>query len=428
MLKSLLKKFSNPKETVQIPDGRNMQVEKIIVPKSAMDALQTDPYKLVQSVVDYVNYLMEVGRFNRFEIPFEAIQAYHCDYYLAQVNNGGHAQFVGNSRANLTYTLADILAGLSAMGADCYLELATKMERWIHANPKVASEQTGFEGGIAPELEQLDIPFYELNQNQPLYKLNAEWIATRPNLMVVDDAEMGRVMEATIRLNPELDTRNITADIIKLNHMLSDPMWLGLGLAGVSAENVEPLIQIGSGSQMNIQGNDVTCWTVVTTKGRRFGVVNGTGAALFERIEGNNPHLPRNITPETIKDVSLDDVLAFEAPKVGEMISAASSESIRVIKLICEGLNVGAAISLLMGKMNPASQITSASVRSGGPDKDGALSVSIALVADNATKAYTIVVDEENAWLLAEPGHAVLATATYDEIDRYSAKYLETSA
>ena len=41
------------------------------------------------------------------------MQAYHADYYLALVNNGGHSQFIRNTGvAMLPTTSADALAGL----------------------------------------------------------------------------------------------------------------------------------------------------------------------------------------------------------------------------------------------------------------------------------------------------------------------------
>src|SRR3954452_22579319 len=101
-------------EGTMIVDGC---LTKVVVPRKALEAAQ-DPEKadyLTGAVVDYVNQIQRVGVFTRGELPAAAMQAYHADYYLAQVNNGGHSQFIGNTGiAMLPTTSGDALAGLEA--------------------------------------------------------------------------------------------------------------------------------------------------------------------------------------------------------------------------------------------------------------------------------------------------------------------------
>jgi hypothetical protein len=85
---------------------------KIIVPENAYRS--ESPAELVQAVVNFVNFALRQAYFNRDEIAQNAMRAYHVDFYLAQVNNGGHAQFAANSNM-LDVILKDVGEGLDAM-------------------------------------------------------------------------------------------------------------------------------------------------------------------------------------------------------------------------------------------------------------------------------------------------------------------------
>jgi hypothetical protein len=71
-------------------------VAPIVVRKSAFD--NPDDTKIVGAVVDYINILRQQGAYLNSEMPENALRAYYVDHYLAQVMNGGHSQFIHNSR------------------------------------------------------------------------------------------------------------------------------------------------------------------------------------------------------------------------------------------------------------------------------------------------------------------------------------------
>ncbi|MGV7215459.1 DMP19 family protein [Bradyrhizobium sp. UFLA05-112] len=96
------------------------RLSTVVVPSDALEAASNPEkaYYLTCAIVDFVNAIQRVGIYARHEMPAVAMQAYHADYYLAQVNNGGHSQFIGNTGANqLPTTSEDALAALKAMGA-----------------------------------------------------------------------------------------------------------------------------------------------------------------------------------------------------------------------------------------------------------------------------------------------------------------------
>lgn len=119
----------------------------VVVPRNALEAAR-EPDKaeyLTCAVVDYVNEIQRIGIYMGDELPAAAMQAYHADYYLAQVINGGHRQFIGNTGAEmLPTTSGDALAGLKAMGASAQHQILLEMMAWVEANPGAAATQNGF--------------------------------------------------------------------------------------------------------------------------------------------------------------------------------------------------------------------------------------------------------------------------------------------
>lgn len=394
-----------------------------MVPQSAMDKLPSDPYPMVQSIVDFTNHLTQVGRFNRTEIPTAAMQAYHCDFFLAQVLNGGHAQFVGNSGALLGPILDDVVAGLQAMGAQDYLTSVQVMVDWIAANPEEASLQTGFTGGIAPELKALDAPFFEMNRAQPLQRHIADWIAAQPNLKVIDDMSLPTALSAMMQMNPEYETRDTALEILTLEQMFNDPLRMGLGMAGATAPTLEPIVAIAGGAQMQLDGVAQTVWSVHSATSGRFGTVTDQAATLYERIEHDNGHLGLISGPYDLKNLNLDDIKTYRTPEVGAVINTVPKDTILAAQKLCAQLDAAASISLLVRKLNGPCKIDYASVRSAGPDDLGRVGVSVCLITDGARRAMSAVIREDGAMLLSEPRHETLSVVTRAEIDAHLHRY-----
>ncbi|WP_068117013.1 DMP19 family protein [Tropicimonas marinistellae] len=426
MLQKLFSRLRPATETdVHETTERARQLRHIVVPKSALDTAESDPFRIVGAVVDYVNHLVSSGHYTRDEIPPEAIQAYHCDYYYAQVTNGGHAQFVGNSLRNLEFVLSDIDEGLRTAGADDYLAIFAKMGEWILANPKDARKQTGFEGGIAPELEALDAPFYALDDNPGMTEYLARWISGLPNLKIVEDDALPTVMREITARHSDRDPEAIARDIARISMQLTDPTHLGFGLVGASKSPPEPLVQLGGASQMRIsEHREDQVFVLRTVAGPRFGVQSARGFELFERIEGDNSHLPRLSSPQDLADVSLDEVLSFHPPTVGPRLAYVPRKMAEVAALVCERFRAAAAIDLMLRSLPRTPEIDYVSVRSVGKGSDGKIGTTILVVADKARTAFCAVIEAGDAKLLAEPSHDVLVTATRAEIEEHARTYM----
>ncbi|ONG50031.1 hypothetical protein BKE38_19785 [Pseudoroseomonas deserti] len=164
-----------------------MHVQTILVKQSSLNDPQ--PFALVGDTVDFVNTLQAHGAFLPEELPRDALRAYHCDDYLAQVMNGGHGQFVGNRRWPEPM-IRDIAEGLAAMQAEPYARIFAELRTIVARHGSWEQAET------APELEALDDRFFALDAYQTFSPRIAAWLRGLPILEPVPDADLPARLEA----------------------------------------------------------------------------------------------------------------------------------------------------------------------------------------------------------------------------------------
>lgn len=328
----------------------------IIIRESSLKSPEADAWVLVSAIVDYVNAMFSHGLYQRDELPQHAIQAYHADYYLAQVNNGGHSQFVHNAGDNQHYVFRDAAQGLKAMGADAHGEVLAHLVDWVDQNPGSAEQQTGFIGGRDPYLDQLDEKFDAAEKLAAMAHLSAQWIKSWPELRVVaDDAYKDTIKDLCLK-NPQREKRLIRARILKLHHWMTDPLHVALGLAATAVEPLECLVNIRSawgGDNAEIDGETQLVWTLATTKGLRFGVVTQNWSGLYEYIEHNNPDMPSPDDAEGLSAAIRDGRMSqFKPPQRGRQLSQVPIEANQKIMRLAEQTHASAAADLLLREAN----------------------------------------------------------------------------
>jgi len=199
-----IKSFFRPPPVKQ--GAASCLVRDIAVPQTAVEAAAAQPAALVQATVNFVNALTGEAHYELGEIPAEAVQAYFCDYYLAQVNNGGHSQFVHNARMD-PVAMDAIDTGLHAMNASELHAIFREMLDWASEHPQDAARQTGFEGGRAPELDVLDKRFYAAEAETPMTTLSAQWLLALKKLHPVPDGELAQRIADARQMNLHLETK-----------------------------------------------------------------------------------------------------------------------------------------------------------------------------------------------------------------------------
>lgn len=270
----------------QTPGGAG-KLTTVIVPRSTIEkAGEPGDYALIQGVINFVNGMMQQGLYARFELIDKALQAFHSDFYLAQVLNGGHSQFIHNCFQNLPIVIEDVRAGLTAMNARAHLAIFEQAAAWIIANPEEVKKQTGFEGGRAPLLDELDTQFYKANKEQSIIQLSSLWIKSWPELRPVDDADYPEAMRRVVMLNPLRKERLLAASVRNLITQTFDRFQVAVGLACASGPNVEIKLSIHGGTMMLVEGKEQMAFYVRTNAPQaRYCVVTDDYAAAYERIE-----------------------------------------------------------------------------------------------------------------------------------------------
>jgi hypothetical protein len=155
--------------------------------------------------------------FRRDELPQDALRAFHVDYYIAQVNNGGHGQFAHNSRWD-EQVLRDIGEGLAAIGVAEATEIFKSFQTYAVLEPARfhrTLDGAGF-GAIDPFVEKLDQRFFA-GVGKALAEALRQWIAGQPSLRPLDDAHYREAMHNLPAQNPEYAARK-TATAAELEH------------------------------------------------------------------------------------------------------------------------------------------------------------------------------------------------------------------
>jgi hypothetical protein len=236
-----------------------------------------DAQELVQSNIEFVGILFS-KLLRPAEISHDAFVSYYIDYYLAQVNNGGFAQFVFNSGWD-TRVVALIREGLRAIGADGHAAL---FERGAADVAGLGERLDTFRSselfGDNPERDELDgisDAFYGLERSESLMELNAQWIRTRPDLVVVDDhGYAAQVMHRSSRIT-DLEARRAEA-------FEAQPEYMKL-IRRLCAEAGHTLSYVTGGDLNHVyQGATTMTWHFITNHGHHFMVQADDKAIMFD--------------------------------------------------------------------------------------------------------------------------------------------------
>jgi hypothetical protein len=320
----------------------------VIVNRSALaKAGEPGNYALIQAVVNFTNAMTGDGLYTRFELPEKALQAFHADFYLAQVLNGGHSQFIHNSFGNLPFVITDVRAGLAGMRAEKILAIFERAAAWIAANPDEAKKQTGFEGGRAALLDELDSAFYDANKETPMIAQSSLWIKDWPELRAVDDADYVEAIRRVIMLNPLREERLLWTSIRNLLTQTMDWFQVGVRLACASMPEPAVVVGIGGGSIMEIEGAQQMAFLVRASGAQnRYCVVTNDHAAAYESIQ---PVHPMPGTMDADPDATAR-IARLRGRNVGKKLAHVKRETIAGIIELAGEYYAPAAIDLLLRK------------------------------------------------------------------------------
>lgn len=165
------------------------RIDHVVVPESAIAEghYRLDPTIHVQM---FVKHALTSAMYARDELPHEALLGAHVGDYFGEVNNGGHAQFVGNTGWDEDVR-ADVREGLAVLGQHEAARIFADLEAFAIAEPKRFARH----GGVYCPTPDIDPYFNELDDRyygpiaEALEAANDAWIKTWPFLRTITEAE-----------------------------------------------------------------------------------------------------------------------------------------------------------------------------------------------------------------------------------------------
>lgn len=127
-----------------------------------------------------------------------AVRSCLVDFYLSQALEGGFAQYAVMAGGRIA-TDPLVREGMAGMGATAHLDLfnrAVVAYGVLSAGVSASYLASGAgDGGAVPgallRVEELDGEFEELLEHENITALNARWLRGQPDLLVLDDEEVG---------------------------------------------------------------------------------------------------------------------------------------------------------------------------------------------------------------------------------------------
>ncbi|MGB1236294.1 MAG: DMP19 family protein [Planktomarina sp.] len=279
------------------PRTGDVTLNDILVPQSAL-ADDAPEYALTAAIQDF-QYMMEQHHVDLDQLSAEVKLSCNIDYYIGQVNNGGHSQYIANSGVDFAL-FENVEKALSLMGATRILKLHQQMHEWCRENPKAAAEQDGF-SQREDTLDTLDDALYALSDTKhDYYKKSTAWLKSLPNLYPTSDTGWKRIASLLARNQPDFTAKQKLAQITNIGLQMNDPFMVALRMIGAQTH---PLIEVyhqTAGSMVgHPDGSNDVVWALKTNTDIRAGYHQGGDVVLakwqdssFQKIESEIGRMP----------------------------------------------------------------------------------------------------------------------------------------
>lgn len=193
----------------------------VVLTKGSKEAGNED---VVDANVTVVNQMYQ-ELLNDEEISPVALRSFYVDFYLTQALAGGFAQYVVTAPEREEVDLL-VREGLEAMGAKAHLEL---FNRTAAAFDSLSDEdaEAYLDGELdetekSPEsvtgLDELDGEFEALLETEDIIALNAAWLLSQEDLLVLDEDELNVHIAQRVALIPNLEERRAEAEAEELEN------------------------------------------------------------------------------------------------------------------------------------------------------------------------------------------------------------------
>ncbi len=185
-----------------------------IVSQSA--STSSDPYSLISANIQFVNQMIQKHQVLPEQLQPEALMSYYLDYYMGQVSNGGHEQFVRNMAASarvpwrhsqrMLGPIAGALDRLAVPRTAAVFKMVRDRLDKDHALLIGARNRGGFHdeyyGKVDQWLSSADRQHYDAVKAEQVLEKNSAFVRSWPSLVVVPDEDVEAAIDKLIADHP----------------------------------------------------------------------------------------------------------------------------------------------------------------------------------------------------------------------------------
>lgn len=175
-------------------------------------------YALTDANIYFVNRALGTQTILSDHLQPETLMSYYLDYYLGEVSNGGHEQFVRNMAVSskvpwrhsqrMIDPIAAALERLKAPRTAAVFRMVRDRLDKDHALMIGARNRGGFDddyyGKVAPWLREADHKHYEAVRAEQIRQRNSAFVRSWPSLIVVPNGEVDAAIAKLIANEPNL--------------------------------------------------------------------------------------------------------------------------------------------------------------------------------------------------------------------------------
>jgi hypothetical protein len=234
------------------------------------------PERIVVSNAAFVDALF-AEHLTADEISQDALRSYFVQYYLAQMENGGFAQFVYNSDWD-SNVVAKVRDGLRTIGARMhqavFLEgIATVRQLGRNGLQEFLSREYWGDNPVRDRLDAVTEQFAKAAEVEDLAARNAAWLRNHPQLHVLTHDEMEAEVQRRAAAIPDMPQRLATA-----RELEPRPVKLIRVLCTIAGHELE---RIGTGDPTYVhQGQVTVAWHFLTDRGPHV-MIEADGRAMM---------------------------------------------------------------------------------------------------------------------------------------------------
>ncbi|MGT2461887.1 DMP19 family protein [Sinomonas atrocyanea] len=249
------------------------------------EALTAGDEAVVDANIDIVNAMYEELLDER-EIAPNALRSYYVDFYLAQMLDGGFAQYAlaAHERAQVDRLVRE---GLREMGAAGHLALFDELAAAVAALTVEDTEaylEGDADGSVAvARAEALDDRFEALLEQEDLLALNGAWLRGQEGLLVLDEDGIEDEIARRVGLIDDLEERRAAEDRSGLTDMPDHELVIRELCDAAGHELVA--VTTAAPAYLDRRG-EALAWRFTTDLGEYVMVEEGDEAAMIDAEDG----------------------------------------------------------------------------------------------------------------------------------------------